>query len=200
MLVGFKKATITVKNEVEEKVIVIEGKQNEGATTTAEITGLSPTPVRVAGSDIVYYISQRGTGEVAVNLGVLDLKDEDNDTLLGYEKAESGIAFLGRDTEAPECSLLLESSDLRGETALLGFFRGRFTKEAINLNTLDPSATFEPEAETYVFSAINDDKSGESEGQVLGKYVGSEQAAITSLRELMSFSTSDSGNDDSGNE
>lgn len=181
MLVGFKKATIKIHGEI-DKTIVVEGKQNEGATTTAEITGLSPTPVRVAGSNVTYYISQKGTGEVGVNLGVLDLKDADNDAILGYEVAANGISYVGRNTEAPYVSLLLESEDLQGNTALLGFFKGKFSKETINLNTLDPSTPYEPEAETYAFAAIEDDQKGPSNGNTLGKYVGDEQETITALR------------------
>lgn len=196
MLVGFKRATIGIYDNKGDIIdtIVIEGKQNEGATTTANITGLAPTPVRVAGSDITYYISQRGTGAVAVDLGVLDLSDADNDAILGYEVSDSGISFVGRNTEAPYASLLLESSNLEGDVALLGFFRGKFTREAITLNTLTPGEQYTPEAETYVFSAIEDDKEGDSNGQTLGKYIGSDSEAISELRELVLQENGDSGN------
>lgn len=40
---------------------------------------------------------------------------------------------------------------------------------------------FTPEAETYVFSAIEDTKEGESFGQVVGKYVGDVQESIKKL-------------------
>ena len=40
---------------------------------------------------------------------------------------------------------------------------------------------YTPEAETYVFSAIEDTKEGESFGQVVGKYVGDAQESITKL-------------------
>lgn len=187
MLVGFRRATIAVHaaDGTVKDTFVIEGKQNEGATSSANITGLAPTPVRVAGSDITYYIAQRGTGEVSVDFGLLDLSDEVNDAILGYEVSESGIAFVGRKTEAPYTSVLLESSNLKGETALLGFFKGKFTRESITLNTLNPAETYTPEPESYVFSASEDDKEGESNGQVLGKYVGADEAAITELRNLV---------------
>lgn len=187
MLVGFKRATIGVFDETGVKISehVIEGKQNQGATSTANITGLSSEPVRVAGSDIVYYIAQEGTGDVAVDLGIIDLSNEVMDTILGYKKTTSGISMIGKSTKPPYCSLLLESSDAKGEKALLGFFKGKFSKDAVNLNTLDPSVPYTPEAESIVFNAINDDKEGESEGEVVGKYVGDEEAAITELKELV---------------
>lgn len=179
-LVGFKRATIKIHGE-DGKTIVIEGKENEGATSTAEITGLAPTPVRVAGSDITYYVSQRGTGEVSVNLGVIDIKNTDSDEILGYKKGQDGIVYIGRETEAPYASLLLESSDLTGDKALLGFFKGRFSKEAISLASLAPGTPYEPGAEAYVFSAIEDDQDGESNGNSVGKYVGKEDDVITAL-------------------
>lgn len=187
MLVGFKRATIGIfdNDGTLLESHVIEGKQNEGATSTADITGLSSETVRVAGSDIIYYVAQKGTGEVSVDLGVIDLPTEVNDAILGYRQTESKISMIGNSTEPPYCALLLESSDLQGETALLGFFKGKFSKDAMNLSTLDPSTPYEPEAETIVFNAINDDKEGESNGEVVGKYVGTDEAAITELRDLV---------------
>lgn len=185
-LVGFKRATIGIL-DTDGNVLskhVVEGKQSEGATSTANISGLSATPVKVYGSDIAYYVSQRGTGDVSVDLGVLDLPDTFSDEMLGYHKATSGITFVGRDTEAPYAAVLLESSDLQGNTALLGFFKGKFSKETITLNTLG-EGNYTPEAETFVFTAIEDDKDGESEGNVLGKYVGSEAETITALQALV---------------
>lgn len=186
VLVGFKKATIDVfdKDGQVVKQIVIQGKQDEGATTSAEITGLSAEPVKVYGSDIAYYVSQRGTNNPSVNLGLLDVSNADSDQLLGFKVAESGITFVGNDTEPPYCSLMLESSDLEGNVALLGFFRGKFSKENTTLNTLG-EGTYTPEAENFVFTPIEDDREGDSSGQVMGKYVGSEETAITSLRELV---------------
>lgn len=181
-LVGFKRATIGIfgsDGTVTEKIIV-EGKAEEGATTTAEITGLSKEATRVYGSDIAYYVSQRGTGDVSVNLGLLDLPDAANDKILGYKTTSEGISYIGNDTEAPYVAIMLESGNLQGEKAMLGFFKGKISKESITLNTLNNEA-FTPEAETYVFSAIEDTKEGESFGQVVGKYVGDVQESIKKL-------------------
>ncbi len=68
-LVGFKKMTIGVFDEAGKiptaNQFVIEGKQDKGATVSAEITGLSKEPTKVYGSDIAYYVSQKGTGAVS---------------------------------------------------------------------------------------------------------------------------------------
>lgn len=186
VLVGFKKATIDIFDNDRNvtKQIIIQGKQDEGATTSAEITGLSAEPVKVYGSDVAYYVSQRGTNNPSVNLGLLDLENEDSDLMLGYKLADSGITFVGNDTEPPYCSLLLESSDLNGNVALLGFFKGKFSKENTSINTLG-EGTYTPEAENYVFTPIEDDREGDSNGQVMGKYIGADETTTTALRELV---------------
>lgn len=184
-LVGFKRMTIGVFDEDGKllKKHVVEGKQNEGATVSAEISGLAKEATKVHGSDIAYYISQKGTGDVTVNFGLLDLPEEVNDTILGYKVDTNGIAYMGKDTNPPYCSVLLESEDLGGEKAMLSVFKGKFSREAINLETLT-NESFEPGAEEYVFTAIENDKEGEAKGQTVGKYIGAEAASITALEEL----------------
>lgn len=184
--VGFKRATVGIFDEAGALVDshVFEGRQDEGASVSAEITGLSKEPVRVYGSDISYYMSQRGTGDVNVALSLLDIPDEFLNATLGYETNEDGIAFIGEGTEAPYCSLLLESSNLQGDTALLGFFKGKFSKDGEVLNT-QTNETFTPEPDALTFNAVTETKSGESNGQVVGKYAGTEEATITKLKSLV---------------
>lgn len=184
--VGFKRATIGIFDEAGALVDshIFEGRQDEGASVSAEITGLSKEPVRVYGSDISYYMSQRGTGDVNVSLSLLDIPDEFLNDILGYETNSDGIAFIGEDTEAPYCSLLLESSNLQGDTALLGFFKGKFSKDGEVLNT-QTNETFTPEPDALTFNAVTETKSGESNGQVVGKYAGTEEATITKLKSLV---------------
>ena len=192
-LVGFKKATIGVLDATGKAVETFEiiGKQDQGATTSAEITGMSKEATRVYGSDIAYYVSQKGTGDVTCNLGLLDLPDEVNDKILGYKK-EGEISYIGSDTEAPFCSLMLESSNMQGDTVILGFFKGKFAKEAINMQTLNNEA-FTPEAETYVFSAVSDTKEGETFGQVIGKYIGADDTNAKRLKDRLFPGPEESG-------
>lgn len=183
-LVGFKRLEIGLLGDSGQttETYVIEGEASEGATTAAEITGLNKEATRIYGSDIAYYVSQRGTGDVVVNLSLLDLPADINDKILGYETGENGISYLGERTEAPECAIMLESSTLQGDTALLAFFRGKFSKDGTTLNTLTNEA-FEPEAESLVFNAVSDTKEGSTKGQVVGKYIGKEESAIEALRQ-----------------
>lgn len=184
--VGFKRATIGIFDDSGALVDshVFEGQADGGASVTAEITGLSKEPVRVYGSDISYYVSQRGTGDVTVSLSLLDAPEEFVDKALGYEVTADGISFAGEKTEAPYSSLLLESSNLQGETVLLGFFKGKFTKDGETINTLT-NEPITPEPDVFTFNAITETKSGEASGQVLGKYVGDEAETITKLKNLV---------------
>ncbi|MDT2648030.1 phage tail protein [Enterococcus dongliensis] len=185
--VGFKRMTIGVFDATGKipaaNQFVVEGKQDEGATVSAEISGLSKETTKVYGSNIAYYISQKGTGDISATFGLLDLPEELNDKILGYKTNTNKISFLGEDTEPPYCAVLLESEDLSGETSMLTIFKGKFSREAINLNTTTNEA-FEPEAEEYVFSAIANDAEGDAKGQSVAKYVGSDEAAITELRAM----------------
>jgi len=186
-LVGFRKMTIGIFDK-DGKIpaanqYVVEGKQDQGATVSAEISGLSKEATKVYGSDIAYYISQRGTGDVSANFGLLDLPEKLNDLILGYKTNTAGISFLGEDSEPPYCAVLMESSDLNGETAMLSIFKGKFSREAINLNTTTNEA-FEPEAEEYVFTAIANDQEGDAKGQSVAKYFGDETSAIEALTAL----------------
>lgn len=162
---------------------VIEGKQDKGATVSAEISGLSKESTKVYGSDIAYYVSQKGTGDVSATFGLLDLPEELNDKILGYKVDTNKIAFLGEKTEPPYCSVLMESEDLNGDMAMLAIFKGKFSREAIQLNTTTNEA-FEPEAEEYVFSAIANDAEGSAKGQTVAKYIGPDEAAIKAMRDL----------------
>lgn len=186
-LVGFRRMTIGIFDEdgfiSEADKFVVEGTQDEGATVTAEITGLSKEATKVYGSDLAYYVAQKGTGDVSVNFGLLDLPEEVNNKILGYKQSESGISFIGEDTEPPYLAVMMESEDLSGEKALLSVFKGKMGMEAITLNTLTGD-TFEPEAESYVLTAVASDADNESKGQTVGKYVGSDDAALTELEEM----------------
>lgn len=184
--VGFKRATVGIfdKTGKMKRQFVIQGDQDKGATVSAEISGLSKEPSKTYGSNIAYYVSQKGTGDVSVDFGFLDLVEEDSDEILGYKTTETGLSFIGEDTEPPYCSILLESQDLSGETALLGFFKGKFSKDAETLNT-ETNDAFEPEAQSYKYAAIANDKADESKGQTVVKYVGTDEAAITELKALV---------------
>lgn len=172
--VGFKRLRIGIhseKNTVDpEGVYVIEGKQDKGATVSAEISGLSAEPLKVHGSDIAYFVMQKGVGDVTANFGILDMEAELSDILLGYKKSTDGFALIGESTEAPYVSIILESEDLRGNPVMMGFFKGKFSKGEMAFNTKTGEQT-EPEADAFVFSAIADDKDGETKGETAIKYV-----------------------------
>lgn len=164
-------------------LIVVEGKTNKGATVSAEISGLSKDATKVPGSNIDYYISRKGLGDVKADFGILDLPESESDRLAGYKTSDtSGIVYGGNDTEAPYCGVLLESETLAGEAVLFGFFAGTFTREKISMETLDPNKTYEPKEDSYSFSAIGSDATGPQNGQYFGKYIGNVEKDITDLQ------------------
>lgn len=176
ILVGFKRAYFSIPataDNAEPEVIVVEGKENQGATSTAKITGLSKEATKVPGSDVDYYISRQGVGNVAAELALLDLPHDAENKLLGKTVDETTkIAYAGNKTEPPYIGVVLESSDAQGNKAEFAFFKGTLAKDEIDLNTLDPSNTFTPAAETYTLTVIASDAEGKQNGQYVGELYG----------------------------
>ncbi|MBL1224790.1 major tail protein [Enterococcus sp. BWR-S5] len=170
---GFKRAKIKVAGE--DEIITIEGNAREGATVNAEITGVSKEPVRVWGSDIPYFVVQTGAGEIAVNVGIIDALEAASDKILGYKTNEKKFTFIGGSTNPPDCSLLLETADLDGTSAFIGFPKGKFSKDAINLNT-KTGQNNEPEADAYGFTPSASDRDDETKEETMMKYIGTEHA------------------------
>lgn len=135
--IGFKRMTIQVLGQNEKK-FVIEGESKKGATKTAKISGLAADPVPTYGSDIAYYTTRRGVGEVKADFELIDIPMSVQKEIFGYKagKTATGLTFIGEDTEAPEVSVLLEAPDTEGN-AYIGFFKGTFSKEDIDLKTME---------------------------------------------------------------
>ena len=164
--VGFKRMTIQVLSDAKKK-IVIEGEAGKGATKTAKISGLSAAPVKTYGSDIAYYTSRRGVGDVKMETEAIDIPFEHLQTILGYNKGEKteGVTFIGEDTEAPEVSVLLEAPGTEGNV-YLGFFKGTFSMEDFELKTKEEKHDG-LDSQKLVFTA----QPGEV-GEAKGQYVG----------------------------
>lgn len=188
-LVGAKRVRIQPAGS--DEIFVIEGKESKGGVISAEIEGLSKEPSRVFASNVAYYVSGKGTGETSVTFTLLDIPGKVEDEILGYKTDDSGISFVGEDTDAPYCAVTLESEDLSGEKAVLAFFKGKFSRDAVSAETTTNEAP-EPEGSEYTFTPISDDRDGKSEGQVMAKYVGNEEETFKELEDLV-FDTTDDG-------
>lgn len=186
MLIGFKRLKVQAFDAAgvpDGAPIVIEGKQDEGATQEATISGLSAEPNRVYGSNVAYYVSQKGTGEVSVALTLFDVPSEAEAKMLGYTVDEALKAqFIGENTEPPYCAMMMESEDAKGNVAAFGFFKGKFSKGDIALKTKDGGA-YTPGGQAYAFSPVTSDRADKSKGSTMVKFLGSEseRAAIEAL-------------------
>lgn len=175
---GFAAIEIAVleDNKVKGDLIVIEGKQDKGATVSADISGLSSDPVSVYGSDLKYYVSQKGVGNPEAEISILDMPQEAKNIILGRETAdETGLAVVGKDTEAPYCAVKLRTSTLQGDEAVIAMFKGKFSTEGISIKTKEEGNS-EPESESFKFSMVASD--GEkTKGQTLQEGVLAEGEA-----------------------
>ncbi|MDO5346313.1 MAG: phage tail protein [Lachnospiraceae bacterium] len=199
MLIGFKRMKIQPLNDdgaPDGTTIVVEGKANEGASQEATVSGISPEAVKVWGSDVPYYVSQKGTGDISVALTILDLPSDAEAKILGYEKdTELGVQFAGENTEPPYCAVTLESSDASGNVALFGFFKGKFQKGDLALKTRDGSS-YTPSGDGYTYSVVASDREDKTKGQAMLQFFGaaSKQAAV----EALVFGSSTAGSQSEG--
>lgn len=165
-LVGFKRAIIQLLDDdlkpVTGKQFIVEGKTNEGATSSFEISGVSPEGVKVYGSDIPYFVSQRGTGEVTAKFSALDLPFSVENEVLGRKKNTKGVYHAGEETEPPYCAVLFESTSLRGEKMGTGLYAGKFGRDSISGATKEGTPP-KPEADEYSFAPISKSIDGVNE-------------------------------------
>ncbi|EUJ59555.1 major tail protein [Listeria fleischmannii] len=173
--VGLKRATIKTLDEngkVTTKSFTIEGKQNEGGMVEASISGISAEASKVFASDVPYFVSQKGVGDLQCEFSILDFPFGAQAELLGWTTdTTSGVMQIGDKTQPPYAATLLESSNAAGVPVAIGLYKGRFSQEEMKLATLTEDA-FEPEAETIKMNCIAND-----EGNSIGIAVGAEQVA-----------------------
>lgn len=157
---GFSRITIQqLDNELKPvagKKHIIDGKPKEGAAASFEITGLTKEPSKTFGSNIAYYVARKGHGDIAANLGILDVPSAIEHEMLGHKKAseESKVYHIGEDTEPPYYAVLIESEDLYGEKLGFGMYAGTFSLDGVKGETLNDD-DFTPEPGEYVYSAVS---------------------------------------------
>ena len=156
---GFEKLSIKklksdLSPDTTSAIKVIDGSAKKGATTSFDLTGLTKTPVKVFGSNIEYFISRKGTGDVAANFGLLDLDSETEGELLGFIEAAEGIQGIGEETEPPYVSVVAEAEDLYGEPVAFALVAGSFSRDGFSLAT-KTDEDFTPEPGEYVYTAMS---------------------------------------------
>lgn len=164
--VGFRRATIQVLDDelkpVAGKKYVVEGKTKEGATSSFEITGLTPEALKIYGSDITYEIFQEGTGEVAAKFSALDLPVEMENEFLGRKKSANEVYHAGEATNPPYCAVLFESSTLHGEKMGTGIYAGKFGKDSVGAKSKEGKMEA-PDPDEYSFEPIEKEIDGTKE-------------------------------------
>lgn len=170
--IGFKRMTIQVLGQTDKK-FVIEGASGKGATKTAKISGLAADPIQTYGSDIAYYTSRRGVGEVKAEFELIDIPMDVQKVVFGYKSGTTatGLTFIGEDTEAPEVSILLEAPDTEGN-AYFGFFKGTLSKEDLELKSQEAKKDG-LDSQKVVFTA-QPGTTGDAKGQYVGMGIDTE--------------------------
>lgn len=185
-LVGFKSMTIRVHDEEQltegKNLFSIKGEERRGATLKADIKGLAPEVTKVHGSNIAYYIARKGVGNVTMDSDILDLPFAVREVILGYHK-KGNLGFIGNNSEAPYCSVLIESEDLWGTPVYLGFFKGSFSLDDLGAET-KKEKTSEPGGNKLTYTALPGDE-GDAKDNYVGYYVGDNEEDLTKLKNLL---------------
>ncbi|MFB6800452.1 major tail protein [Peribacillus butanolivorans] len=172
--VGFKRATFAVLDKdgkATKDVFVVEGKADKGGTTEATISGVSPESIKVYASNVAYYVSAKGTGDVKAEIGILDLPEAMIEAVLGRKKHTDGFTLIGERTEPPYVAGLLETEDASGQPVLFALLKGKMSIGDVSLKTSeDKQATPEDEKLTMECIAKND-------GETIAYGIGTEIAA-----------------------
>ena len=156
---GFEKLSIRVLDEARKpdttaKIHVIEGKPNEGAPVTMELTGLTKEAVKVFGGNIEYFVVRKGVGSVAANFGLLDLPTKIEQEIYGYEVVKEGIDGIGNNTEAPFVAAFCESEDMKGEPVAYAILAGTLTSDGFSIAT-KTDEDFTPEPGETVMNVVS---------------------------------------------
>ncbi|MGM7413853.1 major tail protein [Lactococcus lactis] len=185
--VGFKKLTIRILDSkpatLDTNLFVVEGKKDKGATSSAKISGLAVDPVKTWGSNGVYHTSGKGIGDAKIDFDIIDIPDNVQSAILGYAVDEDKIITGGNDAQAPDCSILIEDYDIRGNNFLFGFLTGVFSYDGVEIETLQGKAS-EIKPDTMTYSVGSDDN-----GDSFKKYVGTDTAAQDKVRAALSMTT-----------
>ncbi len=181
---GFKRLTVRILDgagtpTLGTNLFVIEGKTGKGATRTAKLTGLSSDPVKSYGSNVAYHVSNRGVGDVKLDVTAIDLPREMLVKILGH-KAKGKIISVGADTEPPYCSVMLETSTPSGNIAYVGLYKGQFSMDAEEFETLKDKQE-ELSDDILSFSAIASDDTA-TEGEYYTYVVGPDESELKTFK------------------
>ncbi|KXU14597.1 Phage major tail protein [Streptococcus oralis] len=183
-LVGFKRMTIRILDgaatpTLGTNLFVIEGQANKGATRTAKISGLASDPVKTYGSNIAYHVSSRGVGDVKMETTAVDIPIEVITKILGHQVTDD-IIGIGANTQAPYCSVMLESATPAGVMASIGFFKGQFSMDAEELETLKDKQEELPDDSLSFAAVASDDKV--TEDLYVIKYFGKDEEKLKKFK------------------
>lgn len=183
--VGFKKLTIRILDgdpvTTDKNLFVVEGKKDKGATSSAKISGLAVDPVKTWGSNGVYHISGKGVGDGKIDFDIIDIPDAVQSAILGYKVDADKIITAGSDTQAPDCSILIEDYDIRGDKFMLGFMTGVFSYDGVEIETSQGKAS-EIKPDTLSYSVGSADN-----GDFFKKYTGTDASAQEKLRTALNM-------------
>lgn len=131
--VGFNSVRIAVLDANEKslpsKTYTID--KTAGGAIEGAVTGLAAAQNVVYASNVPFYVSSKGAGDVKLALTVADLEGLPAgalDDILGRtQDPATKISTVGQDTEAPYCAVELITQDKDGNDLYVGLLKGKFS-------------------------------------------------------------------------
>lgn len=120
-------------------------------------------------------------GDGKIDFDIIDIPDKVQSAILGYAVDEDEIITAGSDTQAPDCSILIEDYDIRGNNYMLGFMTGVFSYDGIEIETAQGKAS-EIKPDTLSYSVGSADN-----GDSFKKYSGTDTEAQNKVRAALNM-------------
>lgn len=131
---GFESALIGIFGDDDKIKEVISFDPKKGGTIDAKVAGLAAEATKVNASNIPFYVSQKGTGDVKLDLTLFDVDDDQMAKLTGAE-FEEGILKIGKDTSAPYVAVLLKTSSIKNDDIFIALTKGKLAFDGDELKT-----------------------------------------------------------------
>lgn len=131
---GFESAKVGIQDATGKVLKVLSFDAKKGGAIDAKITGLAAEAVKVNASNIPFYVSQKGTGDIKLDLTLFDVTDEEMADLTGA-KYEDGVLSIGKDTAAPYVTVLLQTAGIKDDDIYIALTKGKLAYDGDELKT-----------------------------------------------------------------
>lgn len=153
--IGFEKIIFGVTEGEDGTITELVADKAGGGAIDATISGLGANQEIIYASNIPFYVSSQGVGDVKISLNVFDITHAGiYNKILGVETVE-GVNVVGESTQAPYTGVVLTTKSSNGKRLFLGLAKTRFAHPDIAVGTNEAGST-KVNTDTIEGSCISD--------------------------------------------